>query len=693
MRKWQQLCFVFLVGFGIFTRVEQRSEVVRAASLSDLPYGSVIQIQPIDTYMCNDDQNCSTTTTNVLPFKFVKMQARKTDTSATPIGDQTGYEMNGQKYTYWMFLDNYCWWGNSDCRYFDGTRQSRYASWNAEGNTAGTYSNNITEAKTYNILQTLGNFYNSLPNEIGGVSKSQVIPDFNWDMYGVSTDNPPAAGWAGGTWTNITLTYASVPFQFTGANSNPIMNSKIGLVSFHEWQGANTVYSSNPTSNDGSGGSYCLARFGAVSCAASSGGMFDDTNTAMSCSVPNCNLTASAANPRPRYPWTRLPHSTNATSVWNLLGDSSYSLSGSNASNGVGVSPTLWLSADLDLAAPHSGEGSYEKPYCLDGDNSCFENTTPTSLTFLTNHNLPVRANSTATIMGQITDTDMGEHGQEITVRATINGVEKIATTSAGLDRRWALTWEVGTELGNQNWGGDGSSSNSGGAGPIVFTATDGISTITADWTWEIIVEQDPLESGFYLTNAYQNQLAIDNTIIQLIGKITDNTSSASISATIGGISKSYTVKAGSNNEGWVLTWKGEELANGKYGGLDSPIMISTTGSNATLAATYSGIITVGPPELSSNVEELINTIKEMISVRFAGTIYFPQGTSPNSSPQSQGFSFSSFANNNPNYQIWTKEITDATTNTTASYPYLIRFFTPTDTSSDFITADSVVVR
>ncbi len=89
---------------------------VSAATLADLPFGSVIQIQPKDTYMLDcayNQADCQQTTDLVKPFRFVKMQARGSDGAA--LGDANGVQADGT--TYWAFLDNYCWWGSANCRY------------------------------------------------------------------------------------------------------------------------------------------------------------------------------------------------------------------------------------------------------------------------------------------------------------------------------------------------------------------------------------------------------------------------------------------------------------------------------------------------------------------------------------------------------------------------------------------------
>jgi len=72
MSKLSGWCFiVFLCLIALF--LGQRK--VAAATLDSLPFGSVIQIPSTDTGMC-DNPTCTTATSPVLPYKFVKMQAR-----------------------------------------------------------------------------------------------------------------------------------------------------------------------------------------------------------------------------------------------------------------------------------------------------------------------------------------------------------------------------------------------------------------------------------------------------------------------------------------------------------------------------------------------------------------------------------------------------------------------------------------
>ena len=356
----------------------------RAATLADLPFGSVIQIIPTDTAMCNNAA-CTTTTDTVLPLRFVKMQARLANGAA--LGDETGFSDfasfgDNNIYTYWMFLDNYCWWGNAQCKY-NNALSAYYQAYNGvSGTVDSNYSNNISMVMgntntgtananaasllNNNALNTLDHFYDSLPALVGGQDKADVIPNFTWDMRGNSSANPTAVGWYNGSTRPWQLgTYDPTAsngndFTFSGLSTDlttnyPKMTSRLGLVSFTEWQGGTTVYSAytGQTATNGSGGSFCKARF--------------DTDCTGGGSYNLFNQTGTASNPRPRYPWLRSPISTYANYVWAVNGASGYSLGNSSALSYIGLSPVLWLSSDISTT---EGEGSYIDPYCLD-PNGC----------------------------------------------------------------------------------------------------------------------------------------------------------------------------------------------------------------------------------------------------------------------------------------------------------------------------------
>ena len=337
---------------------------VEAATLGDLPLGSVIQIQGTDTFMCSNS-NCSTTTATILPYKFVKMQAR--DPSGVALGNASGNCVSGNcnGYTYCALLDNYCWWGSAQCKY-NGTLSSSQNGWNGVSgtsppNSGATYSNNITETRADNILKQLNNFYNSLPTHIDGVSKSTVIPNYAWDLIPMSQNNPSAAFWGStsGSWS--TTANANVPsgITFSGDNSNPIVNSRIGLLSFTDWQGGTSVYSTFP-SLAGSGYSYCQARFG-VDCSNNSNyGLFNDASA-----IPVLGTAvASASNPRPRYPWLRSPWPVSGVAVWAVRSsNATYSVNNYVAYDYYGVSPSLWLSSSI--ATNGTVAGTYANPYVI----------------------------------------------------------------------------------------------------------------------------------------------------------------------------------------------------------------------------------------------------------------------------------------------------------------------------------------
>ena len=141
--------------------------------LSSLPFGSVIQIKGTDVNMCSNT-TCSSFNTNVLPYKFVKMQARS-GTGAT-LGDSTGY--NG--YTYWALLDDYCWWGSAKCTDYNGVvgvaNSATGTVWNA--NNSSVYNSNLSDSSmTRKITNQLSNFYNSLHTTLDGIPKTNAIPN------------------------------------------------------------------------------------------------------------------------------------------------------------------------------------------------------------------------------------------------------------------------------------------------------------------------------------------------------------------------------------------------------------------------------------------------------------------------------------------------------------------------------------
>jgi hypothetical protein len=348
---------------------------VRAATLADLPFGSVVQVMPTDTAMCGN-ANCTTTTNSVLPLKFVKMQARLAD--GTALGTSAGYSDSASfgdnnAYTYWMLLDNYCWWGSAQCQYNNGL-SAQYQAYNGvSGTVDSNYSNNISmvmgldnsgnananaaSMQNNNVLNTLEHFYDSLPANINNRPKANVIPNFTWDMRGNSTANPSVAGWYNaGTRPWQTGTYDptasnGVDFTFTGTSTTPVMASRLGLASFTEWQGGTAGYSvyTGQTAANGSGGSFCQARFGTDCTNGGSYGLFGGSG-------------ASAANPVPRYPWLRSPNASDANGVWDVNGSSGGSLGNGYAGYDGGLSPVLWLSSDISTTG---GTGTYASPYCI----------------------------------------------------------------------------------------------------------------------------------------------------------------------------------------------------------------------------------------------------------------------------------------------------------------------------------------
>ena len=438
------------------------------------------------------------------------------------------------------------------------------------------------------------------------------------------------------------------------------MTSKIGLLSYDEWQGG--LYSRDNYDNlgnltDGADGSFCHARYNTDCTNDGSYGLF--------------NTVGSAYNPRTYYPWLRSLPPLSPTTVWFVAGTSTLSVHYLGyAYNVYGVLPSLWFS--FSISTDGTGNGTYVSPFNL------YEASSTLTATFSTSGDITVNANSTLTIGGTVTSPNLGS-ASIVTVTGTINGINKQTQVPVGFNVPWYLTWEVANDLGNTNQ-----------VGPFTFTFDDGEDLpLTMKYSGNIIVINAIADQFFSVTNATQNQLAIKDSIIQIIGVVTDSTHSATIQAEIAGVGKEYTVSAGSYLEGWVLAWRADELPEGNYGGITTPITISVYDSAHTLldTADYTGIISVGIPEAVNNAGDTIALINQMINVRFAGTIYFPVGTTPNSDVKSADFSFSHHVNNNPDFQVWTKEITGT------NYPFLIRFFEPPAVHQDLISIEGVTVN
>ena len=385
-------------------------------TLGDLPLGSVIQIMGTDIGMCDGATagNCATQNAPVLPYKFVKMQARGSDGTTR---EDTGFSPAGN-YSYWMLMDNYCWWGSANCNYL-GARSNNRQSFNHDnGSSAGSsptnHHNNISLYLANNVLIRLDNFYNSLPASIGELDKAVAIPDYAWDMMPINGNGSSVSSWGStyGTWTAKTYNPSgdtSNQFVFSGNNADPVMTSRIALPSYTEWQGGTFHYKQYPgrpvgvpttsvpanttgngtfegqifsTYNAGSGSAFCLARWGTSNCAVLDGnttqsqtagyyaGVFNDevssiTNLAYitDTGATQYSQPSSAANPRVRNPWLRSVFSGSNASVWivsSLL--SANSVNSYYAAHYIGVSPTLWLRSDIQITA---GSGTYEIPYCL----------------------------------------------------------------------------------------------------------------------------------------------------------------------------------------------------------------------------------------------------------------------------------------------------------------------------------------
>ena len=395
-------CVSILVSlFSGFLIFGSQSASAQAATLQSLSLGSVISIQTCDQGMCSDSNCSSTTPPYTLPYKFVKMQAR----------DSAGNPVSNSGYTYWALLDNYCWWGSARCKYA-GAISAYQNGWNGVGGTVGTnYSNNITNTMAGNILVQLDNFYTSLPDKIDGKDKANVIPVYAWDFMPMT--DAGAAGWGStnGTWTpantnNVPAGGVNKNFPatgtFSGANTNPTVNSRIGLLSYTDWQGGTTANSTYPT-NSGSGLDYCKARFNANT------GFPNNTNCTNNGSYGLFGQAASGTDPRPRFPWLRSPNSANTGNVYFIYANSATnSLNGTNANDSYGVSPSLWLIDDIKTTG--AGAGTYINPYIIKVPNTAPSMTNvkvenPSGVIWRVSAST-ANGNKTLTVSGEVTDPD-----------------------------------------------------------------------------------------------------------------------------------------------------------------------------------------------------------------------------------------------------------------------------------------------
>ncbi|MCL2110179.1 hypothetical protein FWH30_01175 [Microgenomates group bacterium] len=445
-------------GTATFTQVDLNFIPTLKTTLAVLPFGSVISIQSQDTYMldcASGATDCTATTPTVLPFRFVQMQARHSD----------GTVLNKSGYTYWAFLDNYCWWGSADCRYDTlqnypnyqaylgvpgtaGTTHHNNLSVLAECSTDGTLANCISpdvtaEMTSYNILRTLDNFYAALPSDIAGVAKATAIALHGYDIMPISLSTSiPAAAWGStkGAWTAGTYTPNSTSgnsFVFSGTNSNPMMTSRIGLLSYTEWQGGligrDDWTNTQHNITNGAGGTYCHVRFGTnctggIGAAEGSYGLFNDT------SVADGQVIASAANPRPRYPWLRSPTSNNANNVFVVNANGASTSLGGSTYFDRGVVPSLWLQSSLPI---YSGAGTYSDPYILGDLDITIENSTPNIGAYASY----VSGFNSLVLAGTAMDEDIG---QTLTIQYQIDG-------TAG---SWSNLTTVIADGSIQNWSG-----------------------------------------------------------------------------------------------------------------------------------------------------------------------------------------------------------------------------------------------
>ena len=112
--------------------------------------------------------------------------------------------------------------------------------------------------------------------------------------------------------------------------------------------------------------------------------------------------------------------------------------------------------------------------------------------------------------------------------------------------------------------------------------------------TYYITKNEKPTMS---IDNPNKSQIIGQNGTIELTGTVTDSdTQTLTVSATIGGKTKSTTIQAPAVNKRWTLRWTGAELGSGKY----SPIVVNTTDGVVTTNISNTGNIVVDKvkPEL-----------------------------------------------------------------------------------------------
>jgi hypothetical protein len=125
---------------------------------------------------------------------------------------------------------------------------------------------------------------------------------------------------------------------------------------------------------------------------------------------------------------------------------------------------------------------------------------------------------------------------------------------------------------------------NQYGSANITISASDGLLSTTKTFT--ITVNQVNDNPTLTLENV-TNILINEQGIVQISGTASDiEGDSLSVSATIGGVTKSANVTNGL----WTLTWNGSDLPNGTYSGFAVNVEDNLQGKNSTL---YTGSITV----------------------------------------------------------------------------------------------------
>ena len=343
------------------------------STIAAIAQGDVIQIEPTSgTFMCGSTR-CSSDGDPAEPYRLMY----------TGTSDST--------HRYFVMLDNYCAWRSASCSggwamtFWNGTSCSSggFPTFDCTiGSTTGYCTDIGGSRKTYNFLNQLENFYNSIPATIGGVAKATAIPSRSFDMLPIYTQNNSSTPVKETCHiTSNSTPYGNIGTTFDGGACT--MTSRVSLLSYEEWQGgmvAPAIYPSAGTT----GGAFCQARFG-VAC--SNGNQWF--------------VNTSSTFKRPFRPWLRTAESRQGKERAFEIVFSGPSLGHDAVCTRKGILPSLYLQSSIGIVA---GAGTYDDPYELG-----VANTVPT-ITIANPAGNPWRSNvsgyTNITVSGNVTDPD-----------------------------------------------------------------------------------------------------------------------------------------------------------------------------------------------------------------------------------------------------------------------------------------------